>query len=101
MSYLQVQECYALFLFSVKFSFIANTLYAYSCTCIYSLGMKDALNRKDELYNDLIDSYFNKNNLDFPKGTVDEDGGYFVQVLHDILLFQARGSKLQDFLPET
>ena len=93
MSYLQVlkEECYALFLFSVKYSFIGNTLYyAYSCTCIYSLGMKDALNRKDELYNDLIDSYFNKNNLYFPKGSVDEDGGYFVQVLHDILLFQAR-----------
>ena len=46
--------------------------------------MKDALNRKDELYNDLIDMYFNPNNLDFPKGSVDEDGGYFVQVLNHI-----------------
>ena len=51
--------------------------------------MKDALNRKDELYNDLIDSYFNKNNLDFPKGSVDEDGGYFVQVINDIKAHRA------------
>lgn len=47
---------------------------------IFSSGKKDGLNRKDELYNKLIDK-FKSDHLDFPKFTCSTEGSYFVQVL--------------------
>ena len=48
----------------------------------FSSGVKgsDGLNRKDQMYNKLIDK-FHRDGLDFPKDSVKTEGAYFVQVL--------------------
>lgn len=41
--------------------------------------MKEGLNNKDILYNDVVD-YFVQAGLDFPKSVAADQGGYFIQV---------------------
>lgn len=45
----------------------------------YSSGKKEGLNRKDELFNDLVDKFV-ASGLDFPRSTADTDGKYMIQV---------------------
>ena len=47
-----------------------------------SSGKTEGLNRKDELYNKLVEK-FTAEKLDFPKSTVKSEGLYFIQVLKE------------------
>lgn len=47
----------------------------------FSSGIKDGISRKDEIYNKLVENFFNTRSLDFPKASCEKDGSYFVQVL--------------------
>uniref|UniRef100_A0A8W8JTD6 DUF6589 domain-containing protein n=1 Tax=Magallana gigas TaxID=29159 RepID=A0A8W8JTD6_MAGGI len=50
-----------------------------------SCGVKDGISRKDEIYNKLVENFFNSRNLDFPRASCEQDGSYFVQVLCNAL----------------
>ncbi|XP_067667615.1 uncharacterized protein [Haliotis asinina] len=51
-----------------------------------SCGVNDGLNRKDEMFNLLIDR-FTEMGADFPKSTADTGGAYFIQVLCNALWY--------------
>ena len=44
-----------------------------------SSGKTEGLNRKDELYNELVEK-FTAEKLDFPPSTIKSEGSYFIQV---------------------
>ena len=50
-----------------------------------SSGKTEGLNRKDELYNKLVEK-FTAEKLDFPKSTVKSEGLYFIQVSKEYYL---------------
>ncbi|XP_065933834.1 uncharacterized protein [Magallana gigas] len=45
-----------------------------------SSGVKGGLSRKDELYNNLIETFFKQHKLDLPKPVLPTEGSYIVQV---------------------
>lgn len=45
-----------------------------------SSGVKGGLSRKDELYNNLIETFFKQHKLDLPKPVLQTEGSYIVQV---------------------
>lgn len=46
----------------------------------FSSGVKGGLSRKDELYNNLIETFFKQHKLDIPKPVLQTEGSYIVQV---------------------
>lgn len=46
----------------------------------FSCGVKDGISRKDEIYNKLVENFFNSRNLYFPRASCEQDGSCFVQV---------------------
>lgn len=52
--------------------------FRYQTNSLSSAGVKERLNRKDELFNDLVD-LFKRKGLDFPKG-MKAEAAYFLQV---------------------
>ncbi|KAL5010544.1 hypothetical protein ScPMuIL_012849 [Solemya velum] len=52
-----------------------------------SAGLKHGISRKDEIYNKLVENFFNARNLDFPRASSETDGGYFAQVLCNALWY--------------
>uniref|UniRef100_A0A8W8HRH3 Uncharacterized protein n=1 Tax=Magallana gigas TaxID=29159 RepID=A0A8W8HRH3_MAGGI len=43
-------------------------------------GVKGGLSRKDELYNNLIETFFKQHKLDLPKPVLQTEGSYIVQI---------------------
>lgn len=55
--------------------------FKYTQYFIFSAGLKHGISRKDEIYNKLVENFFNARNLDFPRASSETDGGYFAQVI--------------------
>ena len=54
-----------------------------------SSGKTEGLNRKDKLYNKLVEK-FTAEKLDFPKSTIKSEGSYFIQVSKEYYLIVLR-----------
>ncbi|XP_014676567.1 PREDICTED: uncharacterized protein LOC106816458 [Priapulus caudatus] len=56
---------------------------------IFSSGVtiSKGISRKAEMYNILIDDYFKKRGLDFPRAVSTTEGAYFVQIISDALWY--------------
>lgn len=63
----------------------------------FSCGVKDGISRKDEIYNKLVENFFNSRNLDFPRASCEQDGSYFVQVFMLNMLLTIKFQKTKPF----